>query len=130
MKRLFFGLKLLIICILFSMHVQAQENVNLTKISRRLDAISLQLETAKPSPEQIELFLQENNQILADILQKKADLLLDLATIQKRISALGELPDNESVEPVEIARQRKLFNLEADKYKAEIAQADLIKTKM
>ena len=130
MKRLFFGLKLLIIVILFSTYVQAQENVNLTKISRRLDAISLQLETAKPSPEQIELFLQENNQILADILQKKADLLLDLATIQKRISALGELPENESVEPVEIARQRKLFNLEADKYKAEIAQADLIKTKI
>lgn len=130
MKRLFFGLKLLIIVILFSTYVQAQENVNLTKISRRLDAISLQLETAKPSPEQIELFLQENNQILADILQKKADLLLDLATIQKRISALGELPDNEAVEPVEIARQRKLFNLEADKYKAEITQADLIKTKI
>ena len=53
MKRLFFGLKLLIIVILFSKYVQAQENVNLTKISRRVDAISLQLETAKPSPEQI-----------------------------------------------------------------------------
>ena len=127
-----FGLILGLLGVLFfiTWPVNALENINLTKISRRLDAISLQLETTKPSEEQIELFLQENNQILADILQKKADLLLDLATIQKRISALGELPDNESVEPVEIARQRKLFNLEADKYKAEIAQADLIKTKI
>ncbi len=127
-----FGLILGLLGVLFfiTWPVNALENINLTKISRRLDAISLQLETTKPSEEQIELFLQENNQILADILQKKADLLLDLATIQKRISALGELPENESVEPVEIARQRKLFNLEADKYKAEIAQADLIKTKI
>lgn len=127
-----FGLILGLLGVLFfiTWPVNALENINLTKISRRVDAISLQLETTKPSEEQIELFLQENNQILADILQKKADLLLDLATIQKRISALGELPDNESVEPVEIARQRKLFNLEADKYKAEIAQADLIKTKI
>ncbi len=127
-----FGLILGLLGILFfiTWPVNALENINLTKISRRLDAISLQLETTKPSEEQIELFLQENNQILADILQKKADLLLDLATIQKRISALGELPDNESAEPIEIARQRKLFNLEADKYKAEIAQADLIKTKI
>lgn len=127
-----FGLILGLLGVLFfiTWPVNALENINLTKISRRLDAISLQLETTKPSEEQIELFLQENNQILADILQKKADLLLDLATIQKRISALGELPDNESAEPIEIARQRKLFNLEADKYKAEIAQADLIKTKI
>lgn len=108
----------------------AQENVDLTKVNRRLDVIASQLEKTPPSEEKIELFLQENNQTLAKILQKKADLLLDLATIQKRINALGELPENESGEPVEIARQRKLFNLEADKYKAEIAQADLIKTKI
>ena len=62
----------------------AQENVDLTKVNRRLDVIAGQLEKSPPSEEKIELFLQENNQTLAKILQKKAGAFIPVIGRKRR----------------------------------------------
>ena len=101
-----------------------------SKISTRLDKISSRLGSGKADNKQISDYLQEVNDIQTGILQARSELSTELTAVQKKINALGEIPQNPKDEPAAIAKQRSKFNTEADKYKAEIAQADLIKTKI
>ena len=67
---------------------------------------------------------------LQDKLNQNLPLLNnDLGSVQKKIAALGEVPDDGN-EPAEIAKQRKELNKQADAYKTSIAQAKLAKTKI
>lgn len=101
-----------------------------SKINKVLDNLTVQLNSGKITSKSTGDILQNINQIQASVLQSRSNDAAELENQQKKLSALGPAPAEGSKEPAEIARQRKEFQSVADSYKARIAQADLIKTKI
>lgn len=104
--------------------------VDYTKINAELDGIFSKLASGKATSEQTGGFLQTISQIQEQITQNRQQDATALENIRKKINALGEAPEEGKKEPAAIAKQRKQFLTEADNYKSQIAQADLIKTKI
>ena len=132
MKKLLSAILALLIMVVSEANAQDISALppDFSKISTRLDKISSRLGSGKADNKQISDYLQEVNDIQTGILQARSELSTELTAVQKKINALGEIPQNPKDEPAAIAKQRSKFNTEADKYKAGIAQADLIKTKI
>lgn len=114
----------------------AQDNTNnppqltIFQANSELDKMSAKLNSGKVTSKETSDYLQRLNDIQSFVTQEKLSLTANLDNIQKKINALGAAPENGGKEPAAIARQRKDFNLQADNTKANIAQADLIKTKI
>lgn len=104
--------------------------IDYAKTNAILDKISSKLASGKAASEQTGEFLQTISQIQEDINQNRIQDAAALENIRKKINALGAAPEDGQKEPAAIAKQRKQFTAEADNYKSQIAQADLIKTKI
>ena len=125
-------------CILFAATVAAaqpqtmsadNENVDYSVINKQLDKMMADLNANKISPDATGDILEKVNDLQDKLNQNLPQLNNDLGSIQKKIAALGEVP-NDGNEPAEIAKQRKELNKQADAYKTSIAQAKLAKTKI
>lgn len=125
-------------CILFAATVAAaqpqtmsadNENVDYSVINKQLDKMTADLNANKISPDATGDILEKVNDLQDKLNQNLPQLNNDLGSIQKKIAALGEVP-NDGNEPAEIAKQRKELNKQADAYKTSIAQAKLAKTKI
>lgn len=104
--------------------------VDFTKTNSALDKISVQLTSGKVTSKQTNEFLQNINQIQEQINLARTQATTNLDNVQKKINALGAAPEEGQKEPSAIAKQRKEFTTQADNFKSQIAQADLVKTKI
>lgn len=114
----------------------AQDNNNppapmtISQANNQLEKISTKLNSGKATSDEISDYIQDMNDILTFAAQEKLNLTSSLDNVQKKINALGAAPVDGAKEPAAIASQRKTFNKEADAVKTQIAQTDLIKTKV
>lgn len=104
--------------------------LNFTTINADLDKLAARLNSGKVTAKETSDDLQKINNTQDAVIQSKLQTTALLDTLQKKINALGAAPENGAKEAPAIAKQRKEFNTQADNYKAQIAQADLIKTKI
>lgn len=130
-----------IICLflfIFATPVSAQDSkngtpdtpLNFVQANKELDKMNRELNTGKISAQETSNDIQYLNQLQDKLIQAKTAYASSLDNVQKKINALGAAPKEGEKEPAEIARQRKEFTATADGYKAQIAQADLIRTKI
>ena len=105
------------------------ENVDYSAVNKQLDKMTAELNSGKIGPGATGDMLDKINDLQDKLNQNLPLLNNDLGSVQKKIAALGEVPDDGN-EPAEIAKQRKELNKQADAYKTSIAQAKLAKTKI
>lgn len=105
------------------------ENVDYGAVNKQLDKMTAELNSGKIGPGATGDMLDKINDLQDKLNQNLPLLNNDLGSVQKKIAALGEVPDDGN-EPAEIAKQRKELNKQADAYKTSIAQAKLAKTKI
>ncbi|MBE6450739.1 MAG: mechanosensitive ion channel [Alphaproteobacteria bacterium] len=123
---------ILIVFCLFSFGVFAQEiaHIDVTKINKQLDLIENNINQGKSSADYLTEQLKNINAIQADINQAKIQYQQKRENVQKKIDALGELPQDATSQNSDIADKRKEFVAQEDMHKAQIAQIDLINTKI
>lgn len=114
----------------FAQNNTVADTFDITQTNKTLDKIISKLNSQKITSKEINEFLQTLNTIQDKVSVEKNALTAMLDNVQKRINALGAAPDKDSSEPAEISRQRKEFTRQADTYKAQITQTDLIKAKI
>lgn len=106
------------------------DTFDISQTNKNLDKIISRLNSQKSTNKEISDFLQTLGTIQDKVNIEKNALSSMLDNIQKKINALGPAPEKDNAEPAEIARQRKEFTRQADGYKAQITQTDLIKAKI
>lgn len=104
--------------------------LNFTQTNKDLDKMTASLNTGKVDSKQTSDYLQTLSDIQTSVAQSRQNFSSELESVQKKLNALGEAPEKGVKEPAAIAKQRQEFNSQADNYKSQIAQADLIKTKI
>ena len=110
---------------------QSSDYLNYIKINAQLDKIYNDLEKGNVSRKKTNDYLMQINELTKAINSSRLRSNDNLENINKKITALGEAPEEESsLEPENIAKQRKEFNQKADFYRFQIAQADLVKTRI
>ena len=100
--------------------------LNPAAVNKKLDAAATKLNSGKAGKEEIAAILQEVAGIEDDRQQTRQQYAEGLASVQKKLNALGPAPEKDESEPAAIAKQRKEFAGKADGYKAQIAQMDLL----
>lgn len=100
------------------------------QVDRELDKITDKLKSGKISSGETGSYLQKLNDILDTANRTKIVYNDNLDSVRRKIDALGAAPEKGEKEPADIAARRQKFSSQADVYKAKIAQADLIKTKV
>ena len=100
--------------------------LNPAAVNKKLDAAATKLNSGKAGKEEIAAILQEVAGIEDDRQQTRQQYAEELASVQKKLNALGPAPEKDESEPAAIAKQRKEFAGKADGYKAQIAQMDLL----
>lgn len=132
-----FALLLLLSLLLLPLPLQAQTPaadiqpaLNLSQTDKQLDSLTTKLNAGKISPDKTTDILQNLTQTQDDLVRLKQQYNAELASIQKKIAALGPAPEKEGNEPSAIARQRKELTAQADASKAQIAQAGLLSAKI
>lgn len=108
--------------------VDAKESY--TKINKSLAKIEQDLKASKITVQQTVDYIKvlSNAQDYVMALKLKNESELDI--VQKRIEALGALPENGAKEATDIAKKRTEFNKQVTAYKSEIAEADLVINKV
>lgn len=104
--------------------------LNFTQTNTDLDKMTAKLNSGKVSSKETNDYFDTLTQIQNSVSQSKLSYSSELDSLQKKINALGPAPENGAKEPQTIAKQRREFNTQADNLKAQIAQADLVKTKI
>lgn len=104
--------------------------INLAQTNKQLDSITAKLNSGKIAKEQTSDIVQNLTQIQSALAQFRQTTAAELDSVQKKINALGPAPEKDATEPAAIASQRKAFNAQADIDKAQIAQIDLLSTKI
>lgn len=134
MRKLIF---LFLISLFFLTPVQAQTipantapNLNVQQTNKQLDSITSQLNSGKATKEQTSEFVQNLTWLQESLIQARQYYDSELSSVQKKLNALGPAPEKEGSEPSAIAKQRKEFTTQADNNKAQIAQIDLLSTKI
>ena len=98
--------------------------------NKTLSGIEKQILSGKIERKQTSEILENLDTIKTQISQEKSQALDELETILKKLKALDSLSDTDDEEPQEIKSQRKNFNLQADKIRTKIANAELAKAKI
>ena len=105
------------------------ENVDYSAVNKQLDKMTAELNSGKIGPGATGGMLDKINDLQDKLNQNLPLLNNDLGSVQKKIAALGEVPDDGN-EPAEIAQQRKALNKKTDANKTSTAQAKMKKTKL
>lgn len=100
--------------------------LNPVQVNKKLDSVTKKLQSGKAEKEEISAILQEITDLQNDLQQTRQYFAADLASVQKKLNALGPAPEKNESEPADIAKQRKDFSAKADDCKAQIAQMDLL----
>lgn len=74
---------------------------------QKLDAAATKLNSGKAGKEEIAAILQEVAGIEDDRQQTRQQYAEELASVQKKLNALGPAPEKDESEPAAIAKQRK-----------------------
>lgn len=98
--------------------------------NKRLNQIEKQVLSEKLERRQTSEILENLDTLRTQIAQEKAEALDNLETTLKKLKALEALSGSDGNEPKEIRSQRQKFNLQADKVKTKIANAELAKAKI
>ena len=98
--------------------------------NKTLSGIEKQILSGKVERKQTSEILENLDTIKSQISQEKSEALEELETIFKKLKALDVLVGTNGNEPDEIRSQRKNFNLQADKIRTKIANAELAKAKI
>lgn len=113
-----------------SAFAQAPADFDVKKNNKQLDVIEKALNTGNITSETISINLKTINSIQNEINQAKTLYGERLASVQKKIGALGAVPENDAKEPAEIAANRKQFAAEEEKIKSKLAQLELMNAKI
>ena len=98
--------------------------------NKRLNQIEKQVLSEKLERRQTSEILENLDTLRTQIAQEKTEALDNLETTLKKLKALDALSGSDGNEPKEIRSQRQKFNLQADKVKTKIANAELAKAKI
>lgn len=128
MKNLTFIL--FFICWTFAAMAQPAADINLKKINKQLDNIEKSLNIGNVDAAVVSTDLKTVNNIQNELNQLKTSYNEKLQSVQKKLGALGEVPENGAKEPADIAENRKNFTAEEEKYKSQIAQIELLTAKI
>ena len=104
--------------------------LSLTQTNKQLDTMTAKLNSGKVTKDQTSDLVQNLTQIQNALTQARQGFTAELDSVQKKINALGPAPEKDATEPAAIAKQRKEFTVQADNDKAQIAQIDLLTTKI
>lgn len=107
-----------------------ENEASFSNLTKQLSKIEAALKDSKISVKETTAYIKALSLTQDYATAYRSKIESDLSTIQSQITALGELPTDGSSEPVDIAKKRKEFNRQADTYKTQIADADLIITKV
>lgn len=103
--------------------------VDLKQVDADVTSIRQDLETVHPQSKEESAYVGQLGTIYSTLSTQKEELLQQTGALQKKIDALGT-PAEGVAEAPEVVAQRAEFQAEQDKIKAEIAQADLILTRV
>ena len=129
MKR-YLKISVVFLCLLvFPAFAQDFGEPDLTKNEKILTAIEQNLQKNNLLPADISDDLKIVNGIQSEMSQAKLYYQDKLHNVQKRLDALGSVPESGIKEPAEIAAKRKEFTNEEENYKFKIARIELINAK-
>lgn len=104
--------------------------ISLQQTNKQLDAITTKLNSTHVTKEQTSDFLQELTRLQSSLTQDRLYYTAEYESAKRKLAALGDVPETANKEPAAIAKQRKEFSIKADTVKADIAQVDLLMTKI
>lgn len=121
-----------IFLILTSANAFAQENTNIDiiKTNKQLENIEKNINQGKFSSTELTEQLKIINNIQNQTNQVKLIYQQKKENVQKRLQALGDIPTDGINEAEDIANKRKEFTKTEEEHKAQIAQIELINTKI
>ena len=108
----------------------ADSNVNYSLISKKLLSIEKLLKKGQLTPEEVSETVTYVGETRTALQEAKRTVEHDLKFAQKRIEALGEEPKDGKKELPVIAQKRKEFNNELAYLRGNIAEADILLTKL
>lgn len=133
MKMFLYGILAFLVLYLSEAHAQLPApapKFDFALTNKTLNGIEKQILSGKIERKQTSEILENLDTIKTQIAQEKSQALDELETILKKLKALDTLSDTDDNEPQEIKSQRKNFNLQADKIRTKIANAELAKAKI
>lgn len=130
MKKFGIILFLALFCFTFSSLAQEEVLIDITKTDKQLENIELLVKKQNVSSKELSEQLKIINELQIQINQAKSVYQQKKESIQKRLQALGDLPAEGIKETTDIADKRKEFTKTEEEHKAQIAQIELLNTKI
>ncbi len=106
------------------------KGIDYNKISGELSIIEKTLKSGNNEPSLISEYIGTLDGLRSQIVDGKKQIERDLQFVEKRIEALGPVPEDGSKEVEAIAKNRKTFNSEASQLRAKISEADILLAKI
>lgn len=103
--------------------------INFNQTDKQLNAMTAKLKAGKADKKLTADYVQQLSRIQETLNKSRQTYTAALDSAQKKLNALGAAPETGS-EPAAISRQRKEFSTEVDAAKTQIAQLDLLATKI
>ena len=100
------------------------------QITKQLAAIEKSLKNGTPSSATVSEYISTLSSTSSAINEDKKQVEQNLQFVEKRIEALGPVPENGTKELPTIAKKRTQFNKEASVLRARISEADILLTKI
>lgn len=110
--------------------VSEPQVIDVAQIKKELSKIEIDVSKGKLPKKDVSERIKMLSTLHDNLIIVKTQDNSDLTTIQKKIAALGPVPENGEKEPADLAKQRKEFNKQADDVKAKIANSDLALAKI
>lgn len=105
------------------------DNLDYAKVNKEITNLSDEISTGKVSIEETVPYIKNLSILRSKVSEIKDDLESNSLVVQRRITALGEVPV-EGKETALIAKQRKEFAKDLSEVKSKIVETDLIMTKI
>lgn len=106
------------------------EEVDYSEFGKQLETIEDYLKSGQVRPKELDHYTKVIINGKNDLANVKKSIDKDLGFVQKRIEALGEIPDESSIEFEAITKRRQQFNQEAAYYRAKAADVDVLLAQM
>jgi len=132
MKKFIIGLAFAFLTV-FVVQAQTTETetvINLSQADKQLIRMMTKLNSGKSTKGEVSDFLRDLTDMQGKLQKARQFYSGDLSVLQKKIDALGNVPETGTKEPAELSKQRKEFTAAADTLKAQIAKTDLLTAKI